>query len=164
MWLSNPAASTAFLPAAGSLGGLLLASLGGLLVVERGRLRESVPVRRWLCWALIAPIYLLGVLSGPAVALVFVSVLSLQALREYAPLVELPARYRRALLLAGLLPGVAAMLGPEAHAALPTVALLGATLLPLLGGDVRTGARHAALAVFGWLYLPWLLSYLVLLQ
>jgi phosphatidate cytidylyltransferase len=164
MWLSNPAASAAFLPAAGSLGGLLLASLGALLVVERGRLRDSVLVRRWLCWALIAPIYLLGVLSGPAVVLLFVSALSLQALREYAALVELPPYYRRALLVAGLLPGAAATLGPEAHAALPTAIVLAATLLPLLDGDVRAGARHAALAVFGWLYLPWLLSYLVLLQ
>src|SRR5215208_4432518 len=81
MWISNPAASPAFGPAAASLGGLLLAMLGALAVVERGRLRESVLLKRWATWALIAPIYVLGVLSGPGVALLFVSALSFQALR-----------------------------------------------------------------------------------
>ena len=164
MWISNPAASPAFGPAAASLGGLLLAMLGALAVVERGRLRESVLLKRWATWALIAPIYVLGVLSGPGVALLFVSALSFQALREYATLVGLPPLYRRVLLVCGLLPGAAALAGPQAHAALPTLLLLVATLQPLLSADVRAGTRHLALAVFGWAYLPWLLAHLLLIQ
>src|SRR5687767_10031002 len=164
MWISNPAASPAFGPAAASLGGLLLAVLGALAVVERGRLRESVLLKRWATWALIAPIYVLGVLSGPGVALLFVSALSFQALREYATLVDLPPLYRRVLLACGLLPGAAALAGPQAHAALPTLLLLVATLQPLLSADVRGGTRHLALAVFGWAYLPWLLAHLLLIQ
>ena len=113
---------------------------------------------------MIAPIYVMGVLSGPVVGMLFVSALSLQALREYAVLVDLPPLYRRVLLAAGLLPGLATLLGPAALAALPTLLLLAATLQPLLSGDVRAGTRHLALAVFGWAYLPWLLSHLLLIQ
>jgi phosphatidate cytidylyltransferase len=164
MWLSNPAASSAFLPTAASLGGLLLASLGALVAVERGRLRQSVLLRRWATWALIAPTYVLGVLSGPLVAWLFVGALSVQALREYAALVGLPPLYRRVLVACGPLAGLAALAGPAAHAALPPLLLIAATLQPLVGGEVRGGGRHLARAVFGWAYLPWLLSYLLLIQ
>ena len=81
MPISNPAASRAFLPTAICLASLLLVILGVLLVVERGRLRESVLLRRWKTWAFVGPTYLVGVLSGPLVALLFVSALSFQALR-----------------------------------------------------------------------------------
>src|SRR5687768_4534635 len=132
MWLFSPAVSPAFGPTAASLAALLLAALGALVAVERGRLRQSVLLRRWVSWAIIAPLYLVGVLSGPLAALLLVSVLSVQALREYATLVGLPPLYRRVLLAFGLLPGAAALLGPGAHAALPTLLLLAATLQPLL--------------------------------
>src|SRR4051812_16509242 len=117
MSISNPALSPLFAPLAASLGGLLLAALGALALVERGRLRQSVLFRRWRTWALIAPIYLLGVLGGPLPALLFVGALSFQALREYADLVGLPPLYRRVLLAFGLLPGPVALLGPGPHAA-----------------------------------------------
>jgi phosphatidate cytidylyltransferase len=162
--ISNPAASPAFLPTAICLVSLLLASLGTLVVVEGRRLGDSVLFARWKTWALIAPIYFLAVLSGPVVGLLFVGVLSFQALHEYAAMLDLPPLYHRVLLAMGLLPGVAALLGPEAHAALPTLLLLAATLQPLLTADVRAGTRRLALAVFGWAYLPWLLSYLLLIQ
>ena len=164
MWLSNPAASPAFLPTATSLGGLLLASLAALAAVERGRLRQSVLLRRWATWALIAPTYVVGVLSGPLVAWLLVSALSVQALREYAALVGLQPLYRRVLIECGPLAGLAALAGPAAHAALPPLLLIAATLQPLLRGEARGGARHLARAVFGWAYLPWLLSYLLLIQ
>ena len=164
MLISNPAASPAFAPVAICLVSLLLGILGVLAVVERGHLRESVLFSRWKTWALIAPTYLLGVLSGPGIALLFFCALSLQALREYASMMGLPPLYRRVLLVAGILPGVAALLGPAAHAAVPTLLLLAATLQPLLTADVREGTRRLALAVFGWAYLPWLLSYLLLIQ
>lgn len=164
MWISNAAASPAFLPTAICLVGLLLASLAVLVVIERRQLGNSMLFARWKTWALIAPVAFLGVLSGPAVALLFVWVLSVQALREYATMVALPPLYRHVLLAAGLLPGPAALVGPVAHAALPTLLLLAATLQPLLTADVRAGTRRLALAVFGWAYLPWLLSYLLLIQ
>jgi|SRR5581483_5776840 len=164
MWLSNPAASPALLPTAASLGGLLLASLGALAAVERGRLGQSVLLRRWAIWALITPLYVVGVLSGPLVAWLFVSLLSIQALREYAALVGLPPRYGRVLLACAPLAGLAALAGPAAQAALPPLLLIAATLPPLLRGDARDGGRHLARAVFGWAYLPWLLSYLLLIQ
>jgi phosphatidate cytidylyltransferase len=219
MLISNPAASPLFLPVVGSLGGLLAAALAALALVERGRLAESVLFRRWRTWAVIAPVYVLGVLSGPLVAVLFVGALSLLALREYAALVGLPGRYRGVLLAVGLLPAAAVLLGNAVHAALPALALLAATLPPLLrdvlqstpspsiggattqspaqrtratgasrpaterakrlrsraeraggaGGGGQPGQhflslRHAAVAAFGWLYLPWLLSYLLLIQ
>ncbi|HEY7066127.1 MAG TPA: phosphatidate cytidylyltransferase [Chloroflexota bacterium] len=164
MWLSNPAASPAFGPLAASVGGLLLASLGGLVALERGRLRQSVLLRRWAVWALIAPTYALGALGGPLAALLLVSALSVQALREYAALVGLPRPYRRALVASAPLAAGAALLGPAAQAALPPLLLIAATLLPLLGGDVQAGGRHLARAAFGWAYLAWLPSYLLLIQ
>ncbi len=162
--LANPAASPAFLPTLGGSGALLLASLGPLLAASRGSEQGVVLRRRWATWAAIAPLYLLAVLSGPAVAALFAAALSVQAAREYAALVGLAPAYRRALLVAAPLPALAALLGPAAWAALPTLLLLVGTLLPLLRADVRAGMRQLALAAFGWAYLPWLLSYLVLLQ
>jgi phosphatidate cytidylyltransferase len=164
MWLSNPAASPAFLSTVVSLGGLLLASLGALVAVERGRLRQSVLLRRWATWALIAPLYVIGVLSGPLVAWLFVSALSVQALREYAALVGLPPLYRRVLVASGPLAALAALVGPGAQAALPPLLLIAATLQPLLRAGASVDTRHLARAVFGWAYLPWLLSYLLLIQ
>jgi phosphatidate cytidylyltransferase len=149
------------------LGGVLAAGLLLLLVFERHHLAElprRTLVQRWAVWAVIAPLYSLAVLAGPAVMLGLLSLLVWQALREYAGLVGLPRLYRLSLLGLGLAMGPLALLAPDAFFQVLPIILLAATLQPLLTQDVRGGMRWLALAALGFAYLPLLLGHLLLIH
>lgn len=138
-----------------------------LLVVERRHWRElhrRTLFRRWLVWLAIAPIYTLSVLAGQLTALLLVSLLVFQGLREYARLVSLDPVYRAVLLAMGLIAGPVAVLSFEFFLALPPVLLVIATLQPLLLQNVRTGVRQLAFAALGWGYLPLLLDHFLLMH
>src|SRR5436190_13710315 len=90
------------------------------------------------------------ILSGELTALLLVTVLVFQGLREYGELVGLPETYRRVLLGPGLLPAPVALLSIEAFHARPTVLLIAATLQPLTLSRQAGGIRHLAFAALGW--------------
>jgi phosphatidate cytidylyltransferase len=98
-------ASDLFVPAATRL---ILALAGGLsliVVAERRNVREltkGVLFLRWRTWAFSAPLFGAAAMGPAALSVVFVMALSLQGLREFARLVDLPAPYRRAMYGAGL--------------------------------------------------------------
>jgi phosphatidate cytidylyltransferase len=48
--------------------------------------------------------------------------------------------------------------------AMPPVLLIGATLAPLAMRDVKEGVRHLAFAALGFAYVPWLLTYFLLVR
>lgn len=167
MLIANPLDSALLLPTAYRLAALLGAILPVLLFLSRRRLRQlnqDVLFRRWRTWTLIAPIYLLAVLSGQVTTLLLVTFLTVQGLREYAHLVGLPTRYRWVLLGMGLLPAPMAVLSLDAFYLLPPLLLIIATLQPLVFGDIRAGVRHLAFAALGWGYLAWFLAHLVLIH
>src|SRR5205085_9293841 len=114
--LSNPLSHELFPGTVAVVGSLLLVALLALLIVERRHLNElprRTLFRRWWTWALIAPIYALAVLAGPATTALLALGLSLQGLREYASLVELPRPYRTILLGLGAVAGPAALISAE---------------------------------------------------
>lgn len=130
------------------------------LAVWRSRQRELV--RRWLTWAIAAPLVTVSLLLGHPGAAVLASLLGAVCALEYARLVRLRAP-ERALLVAGtvLLPFLAMtsvrdMFWPPALLGgmpwLPGVLLLAVVLAPVLSGDAEDGARRAAYGVFGLLW------------
>jgi phosphatidate cytidylyltransferase len=165
--ISNPLADPLFGPTLGVLGGVLV--LGLILVVlaarrSLGRLPSSVLFRRWCVWAAIAPLYALAVLSGSIPLLLLISVVVVQALREYSRLVGLPRAYEIVLLAAGLVMGPLAVWYPSAFFGILPLLLIAATLQPLLSQDVHGGMRRLAFAALGFAYLPLLLGHVLLID
>ena len=142
-------------------------SLGLVLVAERHHLRE-LPRRvlfvRWRTWLVTAPLYGFAVVGGTWASVAFVEALVAVGIVEYARMTRLPAQYRNALLVAGLASAPVAAWSMTVWRAMPPVLLLAATLPPLLSQDVRAGVRHLAYAALGFAYIPWLLTYFVLVR
>lgn len=165
--VSDPFAHELFWPTARVVVALLGGSLPVLLLLERrhlGELWRRSLGQRWRTWAIIAPVYALAVLSGGVVTAALVLAISLQALREYASLADLPVPYRLVLLGLGAIAAPAALVSRDLFFALPPVLLLVATLQPLFLQRVAHGVRHLAFAALGWAYLAWLLAFVVILH
>ena len=165
-WFASPLASPLLWPTVKVVGSILGAAFVLLLLKERRRLKELPRLelfKRLFTWALIAPAYLLVVLSGRVPTALFVSLMVFQGIREYAKLVGLPRPYRWVLLGMGLLATPAAIYSQPAFYGLPALLLVLATLQPLLFRNEHVGVRDLAYAVFGWGYLAWLLGHFLLL-
>lgn len=156
------------LSAAGRIGAALALGLAAITAVEarRGRLGElrgSVLYLRWRTWALAAPLF--GAAAAwPLACVLFVSVLALQGVREFARLVGLSGWPRHLLLVAAVGTPVLAALNFTVWRALPPLLLLVATLPPLLSQDCEKGATRLAFTGLGFAYIPWLLTYVLLLR
>lgn len=136
-----------------------LLAVGGLAVAVSGKAELR---RRWLTWALIAPVVGLPIWAGHGPTAILAAALALQAVREFSKLVELPSPERRLLYVLAVAYPLAAWLAPNLLALAPLVAL--ACALPsLLAGDSANGLRRAALAAFGSVWLCWSLAHLVVL-
>ena len=163
--LANPLSDPNLMPTAIRLGGLFLVALLGILVVVKGRLDalgSNVLYQRWRTWAMIAPLYLMGALSGGLPATLFTLLLTFQGAREFAHLTALPKRYRSVLYGMSLLPAPIALLSLDLYYALPPLLLIVATAQPLLFRE-SAGVRHLAFAALGWGYIAWFLSHFVLI-
>src|SRR5205823_11763391 len=104
------------------------------------------------------------VLSGTLTALALFTLLTWQALREYAQIVGLPAMYRNVLLVLGLAVGPLALWAADGFFSVLPLLLLIATLQPLLTQDVREGMKWLAFAALGFGYIPLLLGHLLLIH
>lgn len=136
-----------------------LLAVGGLAVAVSGTAELR---RRWLTWALIAPVVGLPIWAGHGPTAVLAAALAVQAVREFSKLVELPSPERRLLYVLAVSYPLAAWLAPNLLALAPLIAL--ACALPsLLAGDSAHGLRRAALAAFGSVWLCWSLAHLVVL-
>ena len=136
-----------------------LLALGGLAVAVS---RKAELRRRWLTWALIAPVVGLPIWVGRGPTALLAAALALQCVREFVKLVDLPAAERRLLYVLAVVYPVAAWLGPDLLALAPLVAL-GCALPSLLAGDGAGGLRRAALTGFGSIWLCWSPAHLVVL-
>lgn len=165
--LAQSAAGDLFVPAAQRVTLALAGGLGAILVAERHRLRalsRSVLFVRWRTWVITTPIFGAAVMWSRWGALLFVSLLALQGMREYASLVGLSAAQRRALLVAGVASLPVALASLKVWRAMPPILLIGATIPPLVVQDVRDGVRNLAYAFLGFAYIPWLLGYFLLVR
>jgi phosphatidate cytidylyltransferase len=156
-----------FLTAAGRLSLALAGGLGLILVAERHHLR-SLSSRtlflRWRTWAITAPLFGAAAMGPVLFTVIFVSGIALQGMREFAALTRLPRHYRIALYGAGLLSAPVLVWSITVWRAMPPILLLLATVPALMTQNVRSGARDLAYAALGFAYVPWLLTYLLLIR
>ena len=141
--------------------------LAGIVAAERHHLREMthrVLFVRWRTWAITAPLFGFAVMWSRWGALVFVSALAFQGMREYARLTDLPRRYRLAMYAAGLASGPLLLVSLTVWRAMPPILLIIATIPPLLAQDIRNGVRHLAYAALGFAYIPWFLAYFLMIR
>ena len=160
-------ASDLFVPAATRLVLALAGGLGLIVVAERRHLKDlthRVLFLRWRTWAISAPLFGAAAMGPVAFAVVFVMALSFQGMREFSALVELPPQYRRILYVAGLASAPIAMASLTFWRAMPPLLLIAATLMPLLMQDVEDGVKRLAFAGLGFAYIPWLLTYMLLIR
>jgi phosphatidate cytidylyltransferase len=144
----------------------LAAGLAGILLVERKRLSslaKSAMFAKWRTWAIAAPALALAV-TFPWGAVAFCSFLSLQGLREYADLTDLPRGERVLLWGAGLAGPSAAALALAGAPLVAPALLLAATLAPIGVARIRGRLRRPASAVLGLAYIPIPVSYLLILR
>ena len=156
-----------FIPAAQRVSIALGTALVGIVAAERHHLREigrRVLFVRWRTWAITAPVFGFAAVGPARAAVALIAVLSLQGMREYAALVALPMPYRVALYAAGVASVPVAVANLTLWRAMPPILLIGATLAPLAMQDVKEGVRHLAFAALGFAYVPWLLSYFLLIR
>ena len=159
---TNPMESALFLPTVYRLVALLGGVLIILLILAKGNVKTLVQnslFQRWRVWVVIAPIFLLSVLSGKVTTSIFIIAITVQGLREYATLVDLPQGYRRVLLFAGLIVTPMAAVSLNGFYLLAPVLLILATLQPLAFTEVKNGVRHLAFATLGWGYIGWFLGH-----
>ncbi len=136
---------------------LVLAGIA-VLLSRREELR-----RRWLTWVLIAPAVGIPMWLGPGPTALLAALLAIQAVREFAPMVDLPRPERAILLGLAVAYPAAAWLAPDLLRLAPLIALLCA-IPALLAGDTTNGLRRAAMTAFGSVWLCWSLAHLVVLR
>lgn len=165
--ISNPFTSTNLLPTVFLVSIVLGTTLVPMLFIVRlnlHRLFGHVLFRRWRTWAVIAPVYLLCVLGGEATTALLVAFLVFQGLREYGRLVGLPDSYRRTMIVMGILSLLVAVLWPDRYHLVTPLFIIFATLQTLVFGEIRSGVRHLAFSIFGWLLIAWFLGHMVLIR
>ena len=167
--MHNPLLSPLFLPTLLRVAGLLVAGAVLVLVTERRllrrprSLRQSTLCKRVLSWALMAPTFLLGVFVGGPASLLLVLLLMFQGTREFAALTGMHSRFRRMLLGLGPVAILAAVAAPSAFFLLPVAVFLLVSAVAVARGEVGESYRDATITLFGFMYLPVMLSFFVLI-
>jgi phosphatidate cytidylyltransferase len=117
--------------------------------------------RRWVTWALIAPVVGIPIWLGRGPTAALAVVLAVLAVREFVPLADLPTPEATLLYVLAVAYPVAAWLRPGLTTLAPLVAL-GCAVPALLAGDTENGIRRAAFTAFGSIWVCWGLANLVL--
>ena len=145
----------------------LAGGLGLVMIAERRHLKEMTRrtlFLRWRTWAFSAPLFGAAAMGPVAIAAVFVALLSLQGVREYARLAAVPKPYRNVLYATCVASAAVAAIAPSIWFALPALSLLVIGAIPVFSGDADGGAEHVVRSSFAFLYVPHLLGYLILLK
>lgn len=136
---------------------VVLLVVAGVLVLLS---RKPELRRRWTTWVLILPVIGIPIWLGPGPTAALAALLGLQAVREYARLVELPRPETALLLALAVAYPLAAWLRPELLVLAPVLALACAGPA-LVAGDADRGLERAALSGFGSIWICWSLAMLV---
>jgi phosphatidate cytidylyltransferase len=167
--MHNPFDSALFVPVILRMASLLVIGAVLVAVVERRRLRhprelrESVLFKRVLSWTLMAPTFAVGVFVGGPFSLAIVLYLIVQSVREFAAVTGMGRRYMVVLLLLSPLAMAAAVFAPDAFLALPIAAFMLLSAVALARGEVGGSYRELTVSLFGFMYLPLLLSFFLLI-
>jgi phosphatidate cytidylyltransferase len=111
----------------------------------------------------MAPTFALGVFVGGPVSLLVVFYLIVQGVREFAAVTGMHRRYRGLLLVLAPISMIAAVFAPGAFLFLPLLAFLLFGTAALARGEVDGSYREVTVALFGFMYLPLMLSFFLLI-
>src|ERR1700724_1290355 len=167
--MHNPLDSALFVPTLVRIAALLLVGAVLVAAAEHRRLRhprslrESTLFKRVLSWAMMAPTFALGVFVGGPIALLVVLYLIVQGVREFAAVAGLSNRVRDILMLLGPVTMATAVLTPVGFLFLPMVVFLLLSAWTLARGSVAGSYRELTVAFFGFMYLPLLLSFFLMI-
>ncbi len=179
MELLNPLSNPVFLPVALSAAGLLTLFLAWTLYAERNnlsRLMQTSLFPRWLSSAILAPIVVLSVFSGPLTLTLMVTVMALISVWEFGGMLKLPKVFQNTAYLFGAAVPLAMALAPHLVPAVFMVAFLTMGTIAVL--SYRTAPsqyaakaaytetkvlQHAVMAFFAIAYAPLLGSFAVLI-
>lgn len=164
---ANPLENELFGPTVIRIAALLV--LGALIVVlvERkpwGELRDTTLFKRIFSWTVMAPTFLAALFIGGPIGMIIIIYLIVQGLAEYERLVGIERRYAWLLLFAGVAtPLLTGLLSPYFLFA-PLAFFVLVTLIPIVSGAVEGAHLQVTSALFGFLYIPFFLSYLVFIR
>lgn len=165
--LANPLDHDLFAPATMRIAALLVVGVALVALVERKPwrdLRETTLFKRVFSWSVMAPTFLVAIFVGGPVALAVIVYLIWQGLAEYTRLVGVSRPYAWLLVFAGVAtPVLTALLSPYFLFA-PLAFFVLVTLLPIVTGEVRDAHHQVTSTLFGFLYVPFFLSYLVFIR
>lgn len=164
---SNPFDDPLFAPTATRIGALLVVGALLVAVIERKpwpELRETTLFKRVLSWSVMAPTFLVAVFVGGPIGLAIIVYLIIQGLAEYQRLVGIERSYAWLLVFAGVAtPLLTGLLSPYFLFA-PLAFFVLVTLIPIVTGRVEGAHLQVTSALFGFMYLPFFLSYLVFIR
>lgn len=147
--------------------GLLALGAAAVALVERkpwSQLRETVLFQRVFSWAIAAPPFVLAIFLGGPVGLLVIGYIVAQGLGEYCRLVGMQRRYAWVLLGYGLATiALTGFLDPYFLFA-PLLFFVLVTVLPIVTGVTERVHQQMASSVFGYLYIPFPLAYLVYIR
>ncbi len=165
--IDNPLDHELFLPTVGRVGVLLAVAALIVVIVERRRLnqiRQSSLFQKVLSWSLMAPAYLAAVFVGGPVGFLVVGFMIVQGLAEYGRLIGLNRRYAWLLTGAGVATlGFTGVL-TQFFLLAPLAFFVIVTALPIVTGEVADAHRQVTGALFGYIYIPFMLSYLAFIK
>jgi phosphatidate cytidylyltransferase len=163
----NPFDSELFIPTTVRIAVLLAAGALIVAIVERrnlGQIGESSLFKKILSWAIMAPTFLAAVFIGGPIGALVMGFLIVQGLSEYIRLVGIARRYAWLLMACGLATlGFTGLLA-EYFLFAPLVFFVLVTAMPIVTGDVRDAHRQVTGSLFGYIYIPFLLSYIVFIK
>ena len=165
--LANPFAQPGSPYVAVLLATLIAVTLAAILIHAWLRRPPGGPaplLRKWLTWAIFAPLFALAAFAGSLATAVFAAVVAAVAVREYATLVDLPRTHRTLLVIAAVATVGLALGGPTAMLAGVPAFLFVGMLMPVVRGDIRRAMRDLAFGALGFAYLAVLLAHAVLMQ
>lgn len=167
---SDPFVDPLFAPTAIRIVALMGVAGLALLLIQRGRgLRESPLFRKLFSWAIMAPTFTIGVLSGGVISFALVVFMSVQSLREFGRIVALRKSYSVALIAYAVVAlAVTAHFGARFFLFMPLGLFGVATIIPLVrlsrpGREPRAELMQSSAMVLGYLWVALFLSFFVLI-
>ncbi|MGQ0847562.1 MAG: phosphatidate cytidylyltransferase [Actinomycetota bacterium] len=165
--LQNPLDHVLFLPTVIRVAILLATGALTVILAERKplrQLRQTVLFKRVFSWSVMAPTFLAAIFVGGPVGLLVILYLILQGTGEYARLVGIARPYAWLLLIAGLLTPVLTGLLSEYFLFAPLLFFVLVTSVPIFTGKVIGSHIQVTSTLFGYLYIPFFLSYLIFIK
>lgn len=164
---SNPLNNPLFVPTVIRIAALLAFGFAVAVAIERqkwGEIRTTSLFQKVFSWSLMAPTFLLAIFVGGPIGLAVVGFMIVQGSAEYIRLVGIARRYAWLLMVSGVLTLVFTGGLTEYFLFAPLAFFVVVMLVPILSGDVAGAHQQVTSSLFGFIYIPFFLSYLIFIK